>query len=51
MKRTQILISKPVSLDLLILEIIKIVTYEDWYDYVKPKYREKAKLFYMDTYR
>ena len=23
--------------------------YEFWYDYVKPKYEEKAKLFYMDT--
>ena len=22
---------------------------EFWYDYVKPKYGEKAKLFYMDT--
>ena len=23
--------------------------YEFWYDYVKPKYRENAKLCYMDT--
>ena len=23
--------------------------YELWYDYVKPKYDEKAKLCYMDT--
>ena len=23
--------------------------YEFWYDYVKPKYNEKAKLCYMDT--
>ena len=23
--------------------------YESWYDYVKPKYDEKAKLCYMDT--
>ena len=23
--------------------------YEFWYDYVKPKYDKKAKLFYMDT--
>ena len=24
--------------------------YEIWYDYVKPKCGEKAKLCYMDTY-
>ena len=23
--------------------------YEFWYDYIKPKYRDKAKLCYMDT--
>ena len=23
--------------------------YEFWYDYVKPKYGENTKLFYMDT--
>ena len=23
--------------------------YEFWYDYIKPKYKEKARLFYMDT--
>ena len=26
-----------------------MVMYEFWYDYLKPKYREKAKLCYMDT--
>ena len=24
--------------------------YEFWYDYVKPKYEEKAQLYYMDIY-
>ena len=47
----KILINKPVYLDLSILEISKIVVYEFWYNYVKPKYGEKAKLGYMDTYR
>ena len=23
--------------------------YEFWYDYIKPKYKNKAKLCYMDT--
>ena len=34
---------------LLILELIKILMYDFWYDYVKPQYDEKAKLCYMDT--
>ena len=33
---------------MLILELSKIVKYEFWYDYVKPKYKEKATLWYMD---
>ena len=46
---TQIFMSKPVYLDLSILEISKIVMYEFCYDYVKPKYGEKAKLRYLNT--
>ena len=49
MKRTQILMNKPVYLALSILKIIKIVLYEFWCNYVRPKYREKAKLCYMDV--
>ena len=40
---------KPVYLGLSILELSKILMYEFWYDFVKPKYGEKAKLYYMDT--
>ena len=40
--------NKPVYLGLSILEIGKIVMYEFWYDYVKPKYGKKAKLCYTD---
>ena len=35
--------NKPVYLGLSILEISKIVMYEFWYDYVKPKYRKKKQ--------
>ena len=30
-------------------EISKIVMYEFWHDYVKPKYGENAKLCYINT--
>ena len=46
---TQITMSKTVYLGLLILDRSKTVMYEFWYDYIKPKYDEKAKLCYMDT--
>ena len=49
MKKTEILMNKPVYLGLLILELSIILMYEFWYDYVKPKYGEKVKLCYMDT--
>ena len=41
--------NKPVCLGLSILELKKILMYEFWHDYVKPKYGEKAKLCFMDT--
>ena len=46
MKKTEILMNKPVYLGLSVLELSKILMYE--YVYVKPKYGEKAKLGYMD---
>ena len=48
-KNTKILMNKPVYLGLSLLELCKILMYEFWYDYVKPKSDEKAKLCYMDT--
>ena len=48
-KKAEILMNKPVHLGLSILELSKILMYEVWYDYVKPKYNEKAKLCYMDA--
>ena len=41
--------NKSVYLGLSMLELSKTVMYEFWFDYVKPKYCEKAKLCYMDT--
>ena len=41
--------NKPFHLGLSIQELSKILMYEFWYDYVKPRYGEKVKLCYMDT--
>ena len=49
MRKTQVLMNKPVYLSLSVLDLSKIVMYEIWYDYVKPKYAENAKLSYTVT--
>ena len=49
MKKSQIMIYKPVYLGLSTLDLSKTVMCKFWYDYLKPKYDEKAKLFSMDT--
>ena len=41
--------NKSVYLGLSILELSKTLMYGFWYEYVKPKYIEKAKFCYMDT--
>ena len=41
--------SKPVSLGMSILDISKAFMYKFWYDYIKPKYEDIAKLCYTDT--
>ena len=38
--------NKPIYLGLTILDLRKTVMYKFWYDYVKPKYDENAKLLY-----
>ena len=49
MKKTKVKMNKPVYLGMSILDISKTLMYEFWYDYLKPKYKDKAKLCYMDT--
>ena len=49
MKKTRVKMNKPIYLGLLILDISKILMYEFWYDYMKPKYGNDVKLCYMDT--
>ena len=49
MKKIKVKMNKPVYLGLTILEIRKTLMYEFWYDYIKPKYQDNAKLCYMDT--
>ena len=49
MKKTKVKMNKPIYLGLSILEISKTSMYEFWYDYMKPKYANNVKLYYMDT--
>ena len=49
MKKTKVNMNKPIYLGMSILVISKTLTYEFWYDYIKPKYQDKAKLCYMNT--
>ena len=49
MKKTKVKMNKPIYLGLSILEISKILMYEFWYDYIKPKDNDNFRLCYMDT--
>ena len=41
--------TKPLYLGMSILDISKKLMYEFWYDYIRPKYGDRAKLCYMNT--
>ena len=47
--KTRVKMNKPIYLGLSILDVSKILMYEFWYDYIKPKYGNDVKLCYMDT--
>ena len=49
MRKTQIIMNKPVYLGLSILYLNKTLMYKFWYDYVKRKYGGIAQVCYMDT--
>ena len=49
MKKTNVKMNKPIYLGMSILDISKTLMYKFWYDYVKRKHHDKAKLCYMDT--
>ena len=49
MRKVEAKMNKPLYLGQAILDISKTLMYEFWYDYIKPKYGDKARLCYMDT--
>ena len=49
MRKVEVKMNKQIYLGQAILDISKILMYEFWYDYIKPKYGDKARLCYMDT--
>ena len=49
MKKAKVKMNKPIYLGMWILDISKTLVNEFWYDYLKPKYGDKAKLCYTDT--
>ena len=48
-KKIRLKIAKPIYLGMPILHISKTLMYEFWYDYINPKYGDRAKLLYTDT--
>ena len=49
MKKARVKMNKPLYLGMSILDISKILMYEFWYNYIIPKYGDRAKLCYTDT--
>ena len=49
MRKTEVLMDKPIAVGQAILDISKTLMSEFHYDYLKPKYQDRVKLCYMDT--
>ena len=49
MKKTKVRITEPLYLGLPLLDISKTLLHKFWYDCIKPKYGDKARLCYIDT--
>ena len=47
--KTKVAMNKPMNLGITILDISKTLMYISWYDYIKAKYGDRAKLRYTDT--
>ena len=49
MKKTKVKMNKPAYLGMSILDISKTLMYKFWYDYIKSKCEDRAKLCYTDN--
>ena len=49
MRKTELLMDKPIAVRQAILDISKTLMYEFYDDYLKPMYQDRVNLCYMDT--